>query len=500
MLGYKPKVFKTHLGVSIDDLVPPDNFYRQVEAKLDLTFVRDLVKHTYSSQLGRPSIDPVVFFRLQLIMFFEGIRSERKLMEQVNLNLAFRWYIGYDLNEKVPNHSSLSKIREGYGLEVFQRFFEYIVELCIAAGLVWGKELYFDGTKVQANADVDTLVPRFYYEARQHLKELFEQERQAERPEGETPQVNEHEAAETPRGFVEKYDGTRILSRKSHWYKRKTDDRVSLTDPDASPMKSSTGAKAKLGYHVHYVVDGGKARIILAALATPASIMDNTPMLDLERWVRFRWLLRPKIAVGDAKYGTVANLVGLEQAGIRAYIPIPDFKRSSKFYPPSQFEYDEERDRYICPQGHSVSYWYCRSTELAFVYRADADICNACPVKANCTDSDSGRHIFRSFFQADLDRVAAYPETAAYQKAMNKRKVWPEPLFGEAKQWHGLCKFRLRRLEKVNIQTLMTAAGQNIKRLLRAKYWHRPLKPAASQALDVPVSLADTVLRCFLPV
>lgn len=144
MLSQKDRDFQAHI-VNLEKLVPRNNFYRRLETKLDLSFIRDLVRQHYSSQMGRPSIDPVVFFKLQLIMFFEGIRSERQLMEMVNMRLDHRWYIGYDLNEKVPDHSSLSKIRDRYGLEVFQGFFERIIELCIEAGLVWGKELYFDG-------------------------------------------------------------------------------------------------------------------------------------------------------------------------------------------------------------------------------------------------------------------------------------------------------------------------------------------------------------------
>src|SRR5512140_986947 len=135
MLGQKVKLFKEHTAVSLEALVPPNNFYRHLEAKLDLSFVREFVKACYATTVGRPSIDPVVFFRLQLIAFFEGIRSERQLMETVNLNLAHRWFIGYDFDEQVPDHSSLSKIRERYGLEVFQQFFERIVELCTQAGL-----------------------------------------------------------------------------------------------------------------------------------------------------------------------------------------------------------------------------------------------------------------------------------------------------------------------------------------------------------------------------
>ena len=147
MMGFKIKDLKTFTSFSLEDLVPKDNFYRQVEQCIDLSFVRDLVRHLYSD-FGRPSIDPIVFFKLQLIAFFEGIRSERLLMETVSLNLAHRWFTGYDLDESVPDHSSLSKIRERYGMEIFQQFFEHIVELCVDAGLVWGAELYFDSTKV----------------------------------------------------------------------------------------------------------------------------------------------------------------------------------------------------------------------------------------------------------------------------------------------------------------------------------------------------------------
>src|SRR5688572_16425186 len=128
MLGVKARNFREHDWVSLETLVPQNHFYRQLERKLDLSFVRTLLKDKYCGWNGRPSLDPVVFFKLQLITFFEDIRSERQLMEQVTVNLAFRWYIGYDLNEAVPHHSSLSKIRQRYGLAIFQQFFEKIVE------------------------------------------------------------------------------------------------------------------------------------------------------------------------------------------------------------------------------------------------------------------------------------------------------------------------------------------------------------------------------------
>src|SRR3712207_5881727 len=158
--------------ISLEAWVPKDHFYRHLDANLDLSFVREWVADCYA-QRGRPSIDPVVFFKLQLILFFEGLRSERKLMESVALNLAQRWYVRYQLDEPLPDHSSLTRIRERLGLSMFQRFFEHVVELCQQAGLVWGKELFFDATQVRANAHVDTLMPRWYLRAKAHLDELF---------------------------------------------------------------------------------------------------------------------------------------------------------------------------------------------------------------------------------------------------------------------------------------------------------------------------------------
>src|SRR5689334_5239608 len=170
MMGKKERHFAPLINVSVEQLVPQDHFYRHLERTLDLSFVREFVQESYAGR-GRPSIDPIVFFRLQLVMFFEGIRSERLLMQHAADRLSILWYLGYDLDEPLPDHSSLTRIRERYGLEVFRRFFEAIVEQCQAAGLVWGRELYFDGTKVAANAGKESVKPRFAVEA--HLSNLF---------------------------------------------------------------------------------------------------------------------------------------------------------------------------------------------------------------------------------------------------------------------------------------------------------------------------------------
>ena len=519
------------IAASLEDLVPRDHFYRHLDAKLDLSFVRDWVADCYAER-GRPSIDPVVFFKLQLVLFFEGVRSERQLMRVVADRLSLRWYLGYGLDEPLPDHSSLTRIRERLGLPLFERVFAHVVELCQGAGLVWGKELFFDATKVRANAALDSLVPRWYAEAKAHLGDLFAGDGAPAAtglPGGEEPVADAAEDAVATASSADAAVGATALAadpaapalsrlpfagtpeaagqlaerNQAIWklldqhrldpdrpascsYRRITDSKVSTTDPDAVPMRAHAGDRAKLGYHDHYVVDGGKARIVLQAFVTPADVMENTPMLDLLRRVRFRYHLHPERAVGDTTYGTIENIRALEEMGIRAYVPLPNFDARTSCFGAPQFTYDAERDEYRCPQGQPLRRLSAKYTAEVVVYRADAATCNACPLKAKCTASKAGRQVRRSFHATYLERVRAYHETAAYQKAMRKRAVWVEPLFGEAKDWHGLRRFRLRGLWKANCEGLLIAAGQNLKRWLSTMGWGRRHGPAGCLALLRP--------------
>jgi transposase len=505
MMGHRSKRFKLFTETNLEALVPADNFYRRLESCLDLSFVRELVRDRYEEG-GRPSIDPVVFFKLHLIAFFEGITSERRLMEAAAMNLAHHWYLGYDLDEPLPDHSSLSKIRSRYGVEAFQCFFERIVELCMEAGLVEGEELYFDATRVEADASMDSLRPRLSLAAaREHVRMVFEENGEGSQPPatpsgpsdaGARPRAGDSAPTHSPfRSMIETYRHARrsLLRRKSD-YVRVSDLTISKTDPDAKPMRSM-GSGSKLGYHNQYVVDGGRARVILATLVTSAAVMENSPMLDLARWLRFRWRLRPKQATGDTTYATLENIKGLEDDGIRAYVPLPSWSRRKGRYGQEQFSYVPERDIYVCPQGQELTKVTSKYTENAYVYQAPAQVCNACPVKSSCTDSVKGRVIQRPFDQAYIERVRRYHETVACRSAISKRKVWVEPLFAEAKTRHGLRRFRLRGIEKVNMEGLMTAAGQNIKRLLRHQETGSPLQ---SLALLAALSIR-LLLRLFGP-
>jgi transposase len=377
----KPRRLDQPIAVSLEALIPEDNFYRHLEANFDLSFVREWVSDLYAER-GRPSVDPVVYFKLQLIMFFEGIRSERQLMQLVADRLSLGWYLGYDLPESLPDHSSLTRIRERYGLEIFRRFFEAVVAQCIAAGLVWGRELYIDATKVAANADLDSLHPRFAVEA--HLTQFFAAEQDNEDGSGRSDSLegggdeparlpvaltDEAQAALAERAAT-RHDWIRNAGHPnrtatSDAYRRTADFRISTTDPDATPMPPGDGG-THLGYQDHYVVAFSPNASGRAAASTKHQLRPAWPACS----------------------------------GVSAPRP------------------------------------------------------------------SRGRRVGRSLDADYLDRVRAYQETEPFAKAMRKRQVWVEPLFAEAKAWHGLRRFRLRGLEKVNGEALLIAAGQNLKRIL----------------------------------
>lgn len=258
------------------------------------------------------------------------------------------------------------------------------------------------------------------------------------------------------------------------------DFQVSTTDPDATLMQEKGGG-SHLGYHTHYIVDGGKARIILAALVTPSEVMGNQPVLDLLWRTRFRWKLHPRQFTGDTTYGTAENIVALEEQQIRAYVPLPDFDKRTEFFGQRDFRYDAEHDVYLCPNGAQLHYSASGSTEDYRLYWAKAKVCNACPLKAQCTTSSRGRRLSRHVDEAYFERVRTYHATELYKKAIRKRSVWVEPLFAEGKQWHGMRRYRLRRLWCVNCEAVMRAAGQNLKRLLKKRGWGRRPWPQGAE-------------------
>ena len=411
----------------------------------------------------------------------------------------------------MPDHSSLSRIRERYGLDVFRRFFDRIVEQCIAAGLVWGQECYLDATRVQANAATDSLQPRFAVEA--HLARLFAADGDETGSGGASDGPDAPDAGDAPARLpvtlteesraalvecaADRQDwigraGRPDRATTSGPYRRTADFRVSTTDPDATPMPYGDKG-TRLGYQDHYVVDGGRARIILTALVTPAEVQENQPALDLLWHARFRWKVRPRQVTGDTKYGTIENIAAIERERIRAYVPLSAVGQRAGMFGITAFVYDARADTYRCPGHQRLRFISQCETTRRRIYEAPNGACAACTLRPQCTTSKRGRRVGRSLEESYLDRVRSYHVTEPYAKAMRKRQVWVEPLFAEAKDWHGLRRFRLRGLEKVNSEALLIAAGQNLKRLLSRWGWgRRPFPSGAAGAVlpAIPPSLA----------
>jgi hypothetical protein len=257
-----------------------------------------------------------------------------------------------------------------------------------------------------------------------------------------------------------------------------------LALPIPQPQRSDI---SDWGYQLHYGVDGGKARIVLSCLVTPASIQDNPPMPDLVWWAWFCWQLPLKIVVGDTRYGTIDNIVALERNGIRAFFPLHSeaARQGSRehYFPADTFRYDPQMDSYICPQGQQLTYYRTDAKQQRHFYKAPAKVCRSCPLHSRCSPSQPGRQVSHSVFKSILDRVQTYATTPAYRKAMRKRAVWIEPRFADLKLWHHGTRFRLRGLLKVNIEALLKATGQNIQQLLKTKTPGKVLNPAPAMAL-----------------
>jgi transposase len=451
MLG-PPKIreLDQSILVSLERLVPADHFYRHLDATLDLSFVRDWVKDCYAER-GRPSIDPVVFFRFHLLMFFEGIRSERQLVESANLTLAYRWYLGYNLDEPLPDRSSLIKIRQRLGLEIFRRFFEHIVDLCEQDGLIRGREVLVDATKVPGNASKDSLVPRLKEVVNDHVVELFDDghgtdERQkddAEPTVASTPDapplLHSGASPELAEENAERWD---VLEEccldpdrpAPSAYERLSSRKVSRTDPDATAMSMRDGRTA-LGYQVHYLVDGGRDRIILHCLVTPGDVMANQPFLDQFRRTLFRRQLHPTRVIADTTYGTAEIIGAIEEQGIAMYTPLPDWDRPYRYFPTSRFTYDVEQDIYRCPNNEILRLRWIDEKRQLKQYRARPAACKACPLRAECTANQQGRVVYRSCHAELLDRVRARHGTRRYERrcgsgASGLRGCSPKPSSG----------------------------------------------------------------------
>jgi transposase len=459
MMGRKdfsPRLFHS---LSLGQLVPADHLLRRLEKLLDLSFVRKLCAGYYS-HTGQPSVDPVVIFKMMLLGYLYGITSERRLAEECSLHLAFRWYLGYDLDEPTPDHSVLSKARARFGREVFEAFFERVLKLCIEAELVGGNRLYADSTLVDANASTSSIVPR---EQVFDVSQTPSQHLDHWDSENAKTGTDQQEPVESR---TEDADKRRKRGRKPKPGRAPRNLRkASRTDPEAS-IVSRPGRRTSLAYKQHFTVDS-RRRVITAVTVTPGAEEDSRQVQELLD----RQPIVPREFCADSHYGVANVYAELKARGIRSAIPrrSPHTRRPKPGkIPISAFQYVAEEDVYLCPEGKKLKRHYYEKRWNRYHYRALRSDCKDCPLRSACTAEGSLRTILRSPHQDAIDEAMAYLNSPSGQQTFAKRGVTAEWILAEGKNFHGLRRARCRGLGKLRIQVLLIASVQNLKRLMAA--------------------------------
>ena len=446
MQGKKEFSQRIYYNINLDSLVPEDHLLRRLEKLVSFDFIRGITK-SYYSHTGKPSIDPVVLVKMLLVGYLFDIRSERKLVEEISLNLAYRWYIGYDLDEVVPNHSIFSKARVRFGKKLFLDIFEQILIKCMELGLVSKEGMLIDSTIVKADASIQSLV-EVNISPEQYWKQLDKNQKPKKILAGDffTGEVDKNKIGKRRR------DTNRISIRKK-----------STTDPDAT-LFYRPGAGSHLSYKAHIATDTNG--IITAVSASPSSLHDigavpsliesHEKMLGIPNWI-----------AADTKYGSEECLKYLQDKNIKTAIR-PETKSSKPdHFSKSRFKYDNSTDCYTCPNGKVLKRRAKNYTHNRIAYKSNKKDCNLCPVREKCI---SGKGNFRtvSHYDSPCYSKARGWYYSGYGRALYKlRGTVIEGIFGQAKVYHDMARSKFRGLAKVEIQFLLTATALNLKKMVK---------------------------------
>ena len=445
MLGEKRRSERMFYYVRMEDIVPENHLLRLIDRHIDLKFVRGEVKHLYS-RTGRPSVDPEVLLRMLLIGYLYGITSERRLCEEVQMHIGYRWFVGLNLEDKVPDHSTFSKNRHERFTEsdLFQRIFDEIVNQCVSQGLLTGRHLTVDSTYMQANAALKSLEPIVVtMETGEYIEEL-----ERENPVTEEPWEP---------GDDYPHRGQKI-SNGTH---------RSKTDPDARLARKSLKANTQLYHGVTYVMDNRSRIIVGADVGKPDRKTDCEKALEQIRRIPFAFGIKPESLGADKGYSTGEFIDTVVREKVEPHIPIMDSRSQNDrgIYSIGQFSFDAGENRFVCPEGKALKYWGIHKASKQHVYRARTKDCKVCSRKAECT-RDRARSLSYHIYEESINEARQLNQTRAYRISQRMRKRIEE-LFGEAKEWMGLRRAKFRRRRFIREQVLMTATVQNIKRMVK---------------------------------
>jgi len=426
----------------IEDHVPKDHLLRKIDWLLDFDAIRHELADLYS-HTGRPSVDPELMLRMLLVGYLYGIRSERRLVEEAHLNLAYRWFCKLGLEGRVPDRSTFSKNRHGRFADgdVMRRLFETVVEKCVAFGFVGGTDAAVDGSTIEADANRDLKGTP------QEIEKIWSRKEQVQRPVAE---------------FLAKLAEDDVPAEPGP--KHKPPKYISETDPDAAwSLKDGPG---RFSYETNYMIDTDHG-IIMDVEATPARLSQEIVAAKkmLERSAK-RHDFQPDRIAADGSYGTGPFLTWLLKREVTPHIPVLDRKHQTKGkYDLSHFKYDADRDSYTCLEGHELTLRSADENTRVKRYRSSAKICGACPIRDACTDAPV-RTVTRHMDEEARQTVRDLRNTAAYEVSRRRRKK-VEMLFAHLKRHLGFRRLRLRGLKGANEEFLLAATAQNLKRLAK---------------------------------
>lgn len=439
--------------VSIEMLVPENHLLRVIHTHIDFSFIKEKVRPFYSEKQGRPSLDPIVLFKMMLIGYLYGIRSERQLEQDIIPNAAYRWFLGLSLSESVPDHSTLSWNRNNRfkGTTVFQEIFDEVVRLAIGHHMVTGRILITDSTHIQADAN----------------KNRYQMQ----------------EVVDTPQAYLEQLEiainQDRVLHEKKPLPPAPEEElgkvrKTSTTDPESGFMMRK-GKPEGFFYLDHRTVDA-KFNIITDTFVTPGNVNDSTVYLGRlkHQMETFGFGATLEAVLLDSGYMTPHICKQTVEMGLFALIAERQAPTKEGTLPKKQFAYDSGRDVYVCPAGKELA--YATTNRSGFKeYRSDAEICKSCPLQGTCIPGASNRRtVQRHIWEEAKEQVALNGQSEIGKVLYRLRSQTIERSFADAKVLHVLRRCRFRGKEKVQEQALMTAVAQNIKKI--ARYLSRKAK------------------------
>jgi transposase len=424
----------------LDAVVPGDHLVREIAAVLDLTWVYDELAPHYPS-IGRPSIDPVLMIRMLIIGYIFGIRSERALCREVQVNLAYRWFCGLSIEDKLPDHSAFSRARnERFGdSDIFRRVFERVVAACIAANLVGGEGFAVDASLIAADANKRRSIP-----GREWNKEIDPQQ-----------------ASRAVRDYLATLDDP-AYGRASEV----TPKFISPSDPAAQWTGALRNA-AFFAYADNYLIDV-KFGVIMDVEASrairQAEIGAARTMIGR---TEARFGLKPSWLAADTAYGSASNLDWLvNEKGIAPHVPVIDkSRRDDGTFSREAFVYDKDRDVYTCPAGKTLKTGGTLVNDGAtLLYLASTHDCGPCPLKSRCCPGSPQRRVPRNVNEAARDVARALARTEQFAQTRRDRKK-VEMLFAHLKRILRLGRLRLRGPRGAQFEFTLAAIAQNLRRL-----------------------------------